>query len=68
MQFEQGDVIEVRGRKYSVEDKSIRSDGTVLRYDLNPKNHDVIARLKPHSDGLTLIEYHDVTGKIQVNE
>lgn len=66
MRFDEGDVIEVRDRKYRIDQVSMSHDGTVLHYCLKPVGHDLPATLKPHNEALTLREYHDVTGDVEV--
>lgn len=69
MRFEEGQVIEVRGRKYEITGMHIVArDDRSLQYYLEPINHDIPARLKPHTDGMTLIEYHDVSDGIEVKD
>lgn len=69
MRFKKGDKIKANGRKYEITDIDIKAkDDRVLQYNLDAIGHDIPARLKPHTDGLTLIEYRDLSGDIEIIE
>lgn len=59
MRYEEGDILKIKDRKYKVIQVDLEPiDDRVLQYRLEGVGHDILARLKPHDDGMTLIDYH----------